>query len=88
MNNSPSLIPDPFILLQLVTNRTTYIKDFIKTKTNIAFIIDNTREDYDLSQRVFVVFNARELLTKQEELFNFLVVEAVNHGMYEAVHQA
>jgi hypothetical protein len=84
--NHPDLAPRPFVLPELV-------KDFIKAKTdldmrtNLAALIDITRDDYDLSQRVSAAFKTAELLTKQEELFDLLISEAVKHGVYEAVYQ-
>jgi hypothetical protein len=91
--NHPDLAPRPFVLPELVSDRTAYVKDFIKAKTdldmrtNLASLIDITHDDYDLSQRVSAAFRTAELLTKQEELFNLLISEAVKHGVYEAVYQ-
>jgi hypothetical protein len=91
--NHPDLAPHPFVLPELVSDRTAYVKDFIKAKTdldmrtNLAALIDITRDDYDLSQHISAAFRTAELLTKQEELFNLLISEAVKHGIYEAVYQ-
>jgi hypothetical protein len=81
--NHPDLIPRPFVLPELVSDKAAYVKDFVKTKTdldartNLAALINITRDDYDLSQRVFATFKTAELLTKQEVLFDFLITEAV-----------
>jgi hypothetical protein len=91
--NHPDLVPCPFILPELVSDKAAYVKDFIKAKTdlymrtNLAALIDITHDNYDLSQRVFATFKTAELLTKQEVLFDFLITEAVKHGIYEAVYQ-
>jgi hypothetical protein len=88
--NHPDLVPRPFILPELVSDK---VKDFVKAKTdldmrtNLAALIDITRDNYDLSQRVFAAFKTAELLTKQEVLFDLLITEAVKHGIYEAVYQ-
>jgi hypothetical protein len=91
--NHPDLVPHPFVLPELVSDKAAYVKDFVKLKTdldmrtNLAALIDITRDNYDLSQRVFAAFKTAELLTKQEVLFDLLITEAVKHGIYEAVYQ-
>jgi hypothetical protein len=87
-------LPHSFVLPELTSNKVAYVKDFVKTKTdlkaksNLASVIDITRNDYDLSQQVFATFKTAELLSKQETLFDFLITKAVKHGMYKAMHQA
>jgi hypothetical protein len=91
--NHPDLVPRPFVLPELVSDKAAYVKDFVKAKidldmrTNLAALIDITHDNYDLSQRVFAAFKTAELLTKQEVLFDLLITEAVKHGIYEAVYQ-
>jgi hypothetical protein len=91
--NHPDLVPRPFTLPELVSDKAAYVKDFVKTKTNLdaktnlTTLIDITCNEYDLSQRVFAAFKTAELLSKQEVLFDLLITEAVKHGIYEAVYQ-
>jgi hypothetical protein len=85
---NPNLAPNPFILPESVSERVAYVKDFVKTKTDLASALDISHNDYDLSQWIFAEFEAKESLTKQEAFFDFLITEAANHGMYKIVHQA
>jgi hypothetical protein len=91
--NHPDLAPRPFVLPESISDRTTYVKDFIRTKTdldmktNLAALINVTHDNYDLSQRISAVFKTAELLAKQEELFDLLISEAVKYGVYEAIYQ-
>jgi hypothetical protein len=91
--NHPDLAPRPFVLPELISDRTAYVKNFVKAKTdldmrtNLAALIDITHDNHDLAQRVSAAFRTAELLVKQEELFNLLISEAVKHGLYEAVYQ-